>query len=1105
MWETFEIRSKSYTIKWVDIPANSHIEWKLKPQRNSINLGIYKQSNEIGEENTSRHKNSSKAAIDSVKALTKKSSEVLENLNLDEVNQLPHRYYSDYSSVPSSSRSRADSMVDSNHSGSGTGGSRASGDISLEGRLDNNLIKERWIGRCSADAIKSGKINSADGGLYAFVFDNTFSKTKAKTIIFKYDVKMKELPNTEREPSGDLESNDSTKKQPHVKFDEKGLAANRGKRSTRVVNINGIQYLEGYLLKKKRRGGGAKKFSKRFFSLNLTYGILNYYSNDDSNTIRGNMMITQAVVSADSSELMFYLDSGVEQWILKASSFKDFQSWVSACNFIKNQNKKSKDLKRFTSNEIKMGIDDLLYGDDTLDGHTESDYDSDNELDFVSMNSEAADKSLRKGRRHIGNPHIEDVVLQVSTLKKLVQDLMEKEKIGELELKNGAVPLPSSKTFQSQQQLQQQQPIRALSKRTSSKNLGVEKSTNMAATPLTRKPSFLSKLKMRSNSSSTALLTSDGRSSELENSRLKKRSSEEHSVHGERKSECSQTSSISSALSSPKISAFTSTHQTALNSILDQIKVLELEVTHLAAYESGLSRSNSRMSLSHSTTQSRSILSQEFYDAQEFTEKADLGVMMLTGDSTQDLNGENEEFQNELENPDYVEVSTTSSSENYVDINDDANVYEPIPEEKSLHEDVSPSIDGSVSTAAIEKTHTAMALSPLDDTYPLPYEGKYTVRTDIKPAATGPPSLMGILRKNIGKDMSNITMPITMNEPLSFLQQYTESYEYSAMIDEAMKAPTETGERILRIAAFAITYLAAYKNKTRSNRKPFNPLLGETFELVNPINNTRIIVEKVHHNPVTAAAHVNSKNWYIDHSVCPKQTFYGKSAEIAMGGVLKLKFKHSNEEYEWTQPSSLIKNVVSFTGEKYIEPIDKMTITSNTGLKCVVTFISENGRFSSTRSEKVELKVVGDAKSKKPTYLSATGKWTGEIKMSDGRKIWQIAEELPGQEKKYGFTRFSCSLNDMNEIHQKCAPTDSRRRPDQRMYENGIIDEADQLKLKLEKDQRMRRKDANGNEVMHTPKFFTKGNGDEWTFITGEKGYWERRKRGDWDDLIKLW
>lgn len=44
---------------------------------------------------------------------------------------------------------------------------------------------------------------------------------------------------------------------------------------------------------------------------------------------------------------------------------------------------------------------------------------------------------------------------------------------------------------------------------------------------------------------------------------------------------------------------------------------------------------------------------------------------------------------------------------------------------------------------------------------------------------------MTILYNNIGKDLSRVSMPVALNEPLSLLQRLSEELEYSDLLDIA--------------------------------------------------------------------------------------------------------------------------------------------------------------------------------------------------------------------------------------------------------------------------------------------------------------------------------
>lgn len=92
-------------------------------------------------------------------------------------------------------------------------------------------------------------------------------------------------------------------------------------------------------------------------------------------------------------------------------------------------------------------------------------------------------------------------------------------------------------------------------------------------------------------------------------------------------------------------------------------------------------------------------------------------------------------------------------------------------------------------------------------------------------------SLLSILKKNVGKDLATIAMPISLNEPINLLQKLAEDLEYSELLDKAANID-DSLMRLIYVAAFAVSGYAS--TFYRSGRKPFNPLHGETYELVRP-------------------------------------------------------------------------------------------------------------------------------------------------------------------------------------------------------------------------------------------------------------------------------
>lgn len=105
--------------------------------------------------------------------------------------------------------------------------------------------------------------------------------------------------------------------------------------------------------------------------------------------------------------------------------------------------------------------------------------------------------------------------------------------------------------------------------------------------------------------------------------------------------------------------------------------------------------------------------------------------------------------------------------------------------------------------------------------------------------------------------MTKMTLPVSFNEPTSLLQRVAEDMEYTTLLDTASDLP-DSMERMLYVAAFAASEYASTIGRVA---KPFNPLLGETFEYVRPDRGYRFVVEQVSHHPPIGAAYAESPRW----------------------------------------------------------------------------------------------------------------------------------------------------------------------------------------------------------------------------------------------------
>jgi hypothetical protein len=371
-----------------------------------------------------------------------------------------------------------------------------------------------------------------------------------------------------------------------------------------------------------------------------------------------------------------------------------------------------------------------------------------------------------------------------------------------------------------------------------------------------------------------------------------------------------------------------------------------------------------------------------------------------------------------------------------------------------------------------------------------------------------PPSLIGFLRKNVGKDLSQISMPVSSNEPLSLLQRAAEIMEYSSILDKAAQLQ-DPNDRLLHVTAFALSSLSSNRVRERAIRKPFNPMLGETFELVREDMGFRFIAEKVSHRPVQLAYQADSKDWSLTQSPRPSQKFWGKSAEIVTEGKLRITLHPTGEHFSWVPATSFLRNIIA--GEKYVEPVGEMTVLNETsGARTISTF-KAGGMFSG-RSEEVTTKLMDP--SGRESALGLAGTWTGTLQStrngSASATLWTAGPLVHNAPKHYGLTTFAASLNEITPIeNEKLPATDSRLRPDQRALEDGDIDRAEEVKVQLEEAQRARRREMEGSGESWEPRWFSKV--DEapegepvWRLKPGKEGYWEERVKGSWGSVLPV-
>nr|BAG57369.1 unnamed protein product [Homo sapiens] len=312
---------------------------------------------------------------------------------------------------------------------------------------------------------------------------------------------------------------------------------------------------------------------------------------------------------------------------------------------------------------------------------------------------------------------------------------------------------------------------------------------------------------------------------------------------------------------------------------------------------------------------------------------------------------------------------------------------------------------------------------------------------------------------------------VNFNEPLSMLQRLTEDLEYHHLLDKAVHC-TSSVEQMCLVAAFSVS---SYSTTVHRIAKPFNPMLGETFELDRLDDmGLRSLCEQVSHHPPSAAHYVFSKHgWSLWQEITISSKFRGKYISIMPLGAIHLEFQASGNHYVWRKSTSTVHNII--VGKLWIDQSGDIEIVNHkTNDRCQLKFLPYS-YFSKEAARKVT-GVVSDSQGKAHYVLS--GSWDEQMECSkvmhsspsspssDGKQktvyqtlsaklLWKKYPLPENAENMYYFSELALTLN---EHEEGVAPTDSRLRPDQRLMEKGRWDEANTEKQRLEEKQRLSRR-----------------------------------------------
>ncbi|KAL2632407.1 hypothetical protein R1flu_017093 [Riccia fluitans] len=328
-----------------------------------------------------------------------------------------------------------------------------------------------------------------------------------------------------------------------------------------------------------------------------------------------------------------------------------------------------------------------------------------------------------------------------------------------------------------------------------------------------------------------------------------------------------------------------------------------------------------------------------------------------------------------------------------------------------------------------------------------------------------------MMHKYIGSDITSmVTLPVIIFQPMTMLQMMAELMEYSHLLDLA----DQTDDPHLKMV-YAVSWAVSVYYAYQRTWKPFNPILGETYEMVNH-NGVTFLSEQVSHHPPMSSGHAENEHFTYDVTSKLKTKFLGNSVDVYPVGRTRVVLKRTGEVLDLVPPPTKVHNLIF--GRTWPDSFGDMILTNlTTGTKAVLYF-QPCGWFGAGRYE-VDGYIYN--KEEEPKML-VTGKWSSSLSYqpcdmegeplpnTELKEVWRVAETPKND--KYSFTHFCHRLNGFETAPKGLLASDSRLRPDRLALEHGDLSKAGSEKSRLEEQQRAEKRQREAENLEFTPRWF---------------------------------
>ena len=339
-----------------------------------------------------------------------------------------------------------------------------------------------------------------------------------------------------------------------------------------------------------------------------------------------------------------------------------------------------------------------------------------------------------------------------------------------------------------------------------------------------------------------------------------------------------------------------------------------------------------------------------------------------------------------------------------------------------------------------------------------------------------------------GVDLTRIPFPVCITQARSFLQNFTDYFEYNNFLTLAANED-DPHKRMKYVAQW---YLSGFAHAMKLVRKPYNPVLGEVFRTMWIGENgskTHYVAEQVSHHPPISAFYISNREdgWVGNGTVTFSVSFNIVHAWAYLNGMQRIKLLKYDEEYYWKFPPTKASGF-------YVGPF-MMEMGGEVQIKCEKNpfWASFDFKTTSMFSKSNLYKVEGKIMNEKNVVDTFGGQYFQNIKMNKDEMFFD-AEHPPKCPQRYEVPMEKLWGRESQYVWKDLT----------KAVIEGDSENAAKAKNEVEDWQRLERKDDEANGVKFVPRLFDKVDDSTYTYKYADEKPIEKGKEESYEIAGKI-